>query len=222
MLCFHSNTVPTAALYAELNYHYDQVSSNDEPFHDCYDELPKEETTTPLSSPMPLKHSIPVLFLSFFLPLSTLLHGLWFDPRRTLSGMLLLITSISYLLITTTFIRSLVNAEAVQTGPLKKWDSFAYPSHLLILSCVMLKQQFVSMMTEGCAAFYTFKGKNKSLVHLNKIGLNETKVKEKTKLFEQSSPTNCKMALKRLALVSALNSLHSLSVINCSADLALS
>ena len=136
--------------------------------------------------------------------------------------MLLLITCISYLLITTVIIRSLVNADAVQTGPLKKWVSFAYPSHLMILSCVMLQQQFVSLMTEGCAAFYTFKGKHKSIVHLNKISLSETKVKKKTKFFEQTSPLNFKIALKRLALVSALNCLHSLPVISGTADLALS
>ena len=103
--------------------------------------------------------------------------------------MLLLITCISYVWIITTFTRSIVNSPAVQTGPLKKWDSFAYPGHLLILSCVMLKQDFVSMMTDGCDKFYTFKVKNKSVIHqINKISLSETKLKNKTIFFNELPP----------------------------------
>ena len=77
-----------------------------------------------------------------------------------------------------------MQADAVQSGPLKKLDSFAYPSHLLILSCVMLKQHFVSMMTDGSTAYYTFKVQNKLIVQMNKISLKETKIKNKTKCFE--------------------------------------
>ena len=165
ILFFDSSCVPSDALYAEINYHDDEVSSinNDESFYDCYSVLPEEETKTTQPSTVTLKHSIPILFCTFIFPLATLMCALWFDYRRTMLGILLLIICASYKWCLITFINFLVTTKAVQSGPLKKWDSFAYPSHLLILSCVMLKQQFVTMMSAGTTKYYTFK-KNKSII----------------------------------------------------------
>ena len=161
---FDTSCIPSDALYAEINYHEDQVSSNNEPFYDCYSELPEDTT-----SPIPLKHSFPILFFSIIFPLATLLCALWFDYRKTLWAMSPLITCVSYKWCIINLMNYLVQTETVQSGPLKKWDSFAYPSHLLILSCVMLKQQFVSMMTDGTPECYTFRVQNKSVVPTLKL-----------------------------------------------------